>query len=62
MKAPRPLRRSSPDRRSGTALEVAQIVVFLEIDEASDIHGITLPVEGGLLATPLAPEWTNPTT
>jgi NAD(P)-dependent dehydrogenase (short-subunit alcohol dehydrogenase family) len=39
-----------PDRRAGTAAEVAAAVVFLASDDAAHIHGITLPVDGGLLA------------
>jgi NAD(P)-dependent dehydrogenase (short-subunit alcohol dehydrogenase family) len=39
-----------PQGRAGTADEVASAVVFLAGDEASHIHGITLPVDGGFLA------------
>jgi NAD(P)-dependent dehydrogenase (short-subunit alcohol dehydrogenase family) len=40
-----------PAGRAGTAAEVAAAVVFLASDEASHIHGITLPVDGGALTT-----------
>jgi NAD(P)-dependent dehydrogenase (short-subunit alcohol dehydrogenase family) len=39
-----------PQRRPGTAEEVAAAVVFLASDDATHIHGITLPVDGGFLA------------
>jgi NAD(P)-dependent dehydrogenase (short-subunit alcohol dehydrogenase family) len=40
---------SYPARRPGTAAEVAGAVVFLAGDEASYIHGVLLPVDGGAL-------------
>jgi NAD(P)-dependent dehydrogenase (short-subunit alcohol dehydrogenase family) len=39
-----------PDRRPGTGAEVADAVVFLSSDAARHIHGVVLPVDGGLLA------------
>jgi NAD(P)-dependent dehydrogenase (short-subunit alcohol dehydrogenase family) len=39
-----------PQRRPGTAAEVAAAVVFLASDEAAHVHGVTLPVDGGLMA------------
>ncbi|MET9479337.1 SDR family oxidoreductase [Streptomyces sp. NPDC006638] len=39
-----------PRRRPGTAEEVAAAVVFLAGDDATHIHGVTLPVDGGFLA------------
>lgn len=46
----RQLTAGQPDRRPGTGEEVAAAVVFLAGDEASHIHGATLPVDGGFLA------------
>ncbi|HEY3868351.1 MAG TPA: glucose 1-dehydrogenase [Actinocrinis sp.] len=40
---------SYPARRPGTAAEIADTVVFLVGDEASYIHGVLLPVDGGAL-------------
>ncbi|KAB2388797.1 SDR family NAD(P)-dependent oxidoreductase [Actinomadura montaniterrae] len=40
---------SYPARRPGTAAEVAAAVGFLAGDQASYIHGVLLPVEGGAL-------------
>jgi NAD(P)-dependent dehydrogenase (short-subunit alcohol dehydrogenase family) len=40
---------SYPARRPGTAAEIAGAVVFLAGDEASYIHGVLLPVDGGAL-------------
>jgi NAD(P)-dependent dehydrogenase (short-subunit alcohol dehydrogenase family) len=40
---------SYPARRPGTAAEVAAAVVFLAGDQASYIHGVLLPVDGGAL-------------
>ena len=42
---------ATPDGRPGTSAEVADAVVFLASDEAAHIHGVTLPVDGGYLAT-----------
>lgn len=39
-----------PDRRAATADEVAGVVAFLASDEAAHIHGVTLPIDGGMLA------------
>jgi NAD(P)-dependent dehydrogenase (short-subunit alcohol dehydrogenase family) len=39
-----------PQRRPGTAEEVAAVVVFLASDDAAHVHGVTLPVDGGFLA------------
>jgi NAD(P)-dependent dehydrogenase (short-subunit alcohol dehydrogenase family) len=38
------------DRRAATADEVAGVVAFLASDEAGHIHGVTLPIDGGMLA------------
>jgi NAD(P)-dependent dehydrogenase (short-subunit alcohol dehydrogenase family) len=40
----------APSRRMGTPEGVGQAVVFLVSDEASNIHGATLSVDGGLSA------------
>jgi NAD(P)-dependent dehydrogenase (short-subunit alcohol dehydrogenase family) len=45
-----PLIARMPARRLGTPDEVAQAVVFLASDDASNIHGATLSVDGGLAA------------
>ncbi|MFJ4654421.1 SDR family NAD(P)-dependent oxidoreductase [Nocardia sp. NPDC088792] len=37
----------TPDRRPGTAAEVAAAVVFLAGDDAAHIHGVILPIDGG---------------
>ncbi|WUD71131.1 SDR family oxidoreductase [Streptomyces sp. NBC_00510] len=39
-----------PSRRAGDPAEVASAVVFLASDEASQIHGATLTVDGGFTA------------
>ncbi|MFJ9543945.1 SDR family NAD(P)-dependent oxidoreductase [Streptomyces sp. NPDC101225] len=39
-----------PSRRAGTPAEVAAAVVFFASDEASQIHGATLTVDGGFTA------------
>ncbi|MFF2520688.1 SDR family NAD(P)-dependent oxidoreductase [Streptomyces liangshanensis] len=44
------LTKAHPQRRPGTAEEVAAAVVFLAGDDAAHIHGATLPVDGGFLA------------
>lgn len=41
---------TSPARRIGQAIELVGAAVFLACDEASYVHGITLPVEGGITA------------
>jgi NAD(P)-dependent dehydrogenase (short-subunit alcohol dehydrogenase family) len=46
-----PIIARTPSRRMGTTEEVAKAVVFLASDEASNIHGATLSVDGGLSAT-----------
>jgi NAD(P)-dependent dehydrogenase (short-subunit alcohol dehydrogenase family) len=45
-----PIVERAPSRRMGTTDEVGQAVVFLASDEASNIHGATLSVDGGLSA------------
>ena len=40
-----------PSTRVGTAVEVANAVVFLASRAASQIHGAILPVDGGRIAT-----------
>ncbi len=39
-----------PEGRAGTADEVASAIVFLSGENATHIHGVTLPVDGGFLA------------
>lgn len=41
---------STPEGRPGTSAEVADAVVFLASEQATHIHGVTLPVDGGYLA------------
>ena len=54
--APEPLQQMmlapQPLHRFGTAEEVAEAVIWLSSHKASFITGVTLPVDGGLLATP----------
>ena len=45
-----PLIARVPSRRMSTVEEVAQAVVFLASDDASNIHGSTLSVDGGFSA------------
>lgn len=45
-----PIIAGMPSRRAGSPAEVAAAVVFLASDEASQIHGATLTVDGGLTA------------
>ncbi|GAB2986303.1 SDR family oxidoreductase [Amycolatopsis acidiphila] len=45
-----PLIARTPSRRMGTPEEVGAAVVFLASDEAANIHGATLSVDGGLAA------------
>jgi NAD(P)-dependent dehydrogenase (short-subunit alcohol dehydrogenase family) len=46
-----PMKAKIPLRRFAAPIEVAQAVAFLLSDEAAMIHGVTLPVDGGFLAT-----------
>ena len=41
-----------PVRRLGTAEDIAKAAAFLMSDDASYIHGVPLPLEGGTLALP----------
>jgi NAD(P)-dependent dehydrogenase (short-subunit alcohol dehydrogenase family) len=43
-----PMIETVPSRRASTPEEVAKAVVFLASDDASNIHGATLSVDGGL--------------
>ncbi|WP_055590765.1 SDR family NAD(P)-dependent oxidoreductase [Peterkaempfera griseoplana] len=45
-----PIIARTPSRRAGTPAEVAAAVVFLASDEASQVHGATLTVDGGFTA------------
>jgi NAD(P)-dependent dehydrogenase (short-subunit alcohol dehydrogenase family) len=45
-----PIIASMPSRRAGSPAEVAAAVVFLASDEASQVHGATLTVDGGFTA------------
>lgn len=45
-----PLLERSPSRRASSPEEVARAVVFLVSDDAANIHGATLAVDGGRLA------------
>lgn len=45
-----PIIAGMPSRRAGSPAEVAAAVVFLASDEASQIHGATLTVDGGFTA------------
>nr|WSY54187.1 SDR family oxidoreductase [Streptomyces sp. NBC_00886] len=45
-----PMIAGMPSRRAGTPAEVAAAVVFLASDEASQVHGATLTVDGGFTA------------
>ncbi|MCX4462293.1 SDR family oxidoreductase (plasmid) [Streptomyces sp. NBC_01340] len=45
-----PIIAGMPSRRAGTPAEVAAAVVFLASDEASQVHGATLTVDGGFTA------------
>jgi NAD(P)-dependent dehydrogenase (short-subunit alcohol dehydrogenase family) len=42
-----PMLALTPSRRASTPEEVAAVVVFLVSDDAANIHGATLPVDGG---------------
>ena len=42
---------AAPAGRTGQPEEVAAVVVFLCSDDASFVHGVGLPVDGGILAT-----------
>ena len=46
-----PMKAKIPLRRFAAPIDVAQAVAFLLSDEAAMIHGVTLPVDGGFLAT-----------
>jgi NAD(P)-dependent dehydrogenase (short-subunit alcohol dehydrogenase family) len=41
---------ATPSRRASTLAEVAAAVVFLASDDAANIHGATLSVDGGRAA------------
>ncbi|WP_433532823.1 SDR family NAD(P)-dependent oxidoreductase [Micromonospora sp. CA-263727] len=41
---------ASPDRRPGTADEVARLAVFLAGPDAAHIHGAIIPIDGGSIA------------
>ncbi|MCX5561151.1 SDR family NAD(P)-dependent oxidoreductase [Streptomyces sp. NBC_00038] len=45
-----PIIAGMPSRRAGSPAEVAAAVVFLASDEASQVHGATLTVDGGFTA------------
>ncbi len=45
-----PLLARTPSRRASALAEVCEAVVFLASDRAGNIHGVTLPVDGGLTA------------
>ncbi|MFI9762376.1 SDR family NAD(P)-dependent oxidoreductase [Streptomyces sp. NPDC051963] len=45
-----PIIAGMPSRRAGTPAEVASAVVFLASDEASQVHGATITVDGGFTA------------
>ncbi|MEV6174329.1 SDR family oxidoreductase [Streptomyces sp. NPDC051954] len=45
-----PIIAGMPSRRAGTPAEVAAAVVFLASDEASQVHGATITVDGGFTA------------
>ncbi|MEW1681820.1 SDR family oxidoreductase [Streptomyces sp. NPDC093594] len=44
------LAQSNPDRRTGSVQDTAAAVIFLASEDASHIHGVLLPVDGGALA------------
>ncbi|MET7597504.1 SDR family oxidoreductase [Streptomyces sp. NPDC005481] len=44
------LAEDNPDRRTGSVQDTAAAVIFLASDDASHIHGVLLPVDGGALA------------
>ncbi|MFJ9999858.1 SDR family NAD(P)-dependent oxidoreductase [Streptomyces werraensis] len=44
------LAESNPDRRTGSVQDTAAAVIFLASEDASHIHGVLLPVDGGALA------------
>ncbi|MEW6751606.1 MAG: SDR family oxidoreductase [Candidatus Latescibacterota bacterium] len=48
---PEPLQRFIPTRRRGTPEDIGRAVVFLCSPAGADITGVSLPVDGGLLAT-----------
>ncbi len=45
-----PLLARAPSRRASTLADVCAAVVYLAGDEAGNVHGVTLPVDGGLTA------------
>jgi NAD(P)-dependent dehydrogenase (short-subunit alcohol dehydrogenase family) len=45
-----PIVERAPSGRMGTVDEVGRAVVFLASDDAANIHGATLSVDGGLSA------------
>jgi NAD(P)-dependent dehydrogenase (short-subunit alcohol dehydrogenase family) len=45
-----PILDRAPARRASTPEEVARVVAFIASDEASNVHGATLSVDGGLSA------------
>jgi NAD(P)-dependent dehydrogenase (short-subunit alcohol dehydrogenase family) len=46
----RSLSANTPEGRPGTSAEVADAVLFLASEQATHIHGVILPVDGGYLA------------
>ena len=48
----RPMLEEIPLGRFAEPIDVARAVAWLLSDEAAMIHGVTLPVDGGFLATP----------
>ena len=43
--------RTLPARRSASLAEIAAAAVYLASSDANFVHGVTLPVDGGYLAT-----------
>jgi NAD(P)-dependent dehydrogenase (short-subunit alcohol dehydrogenase family) len=46
----KPLLETIPSQRASTPEEVGKAVVFLVSDDASNVHGATLSVDGGRMA------------